>query len=87
MRGENAGIGTARDPAPNNVWCPTWIYEQGPIPSALGRTLPLDFSPANGRNPCSPLIDRRHAKVWISMSQPPLTQPRSQPREQFHPKL
>jgi hypothetical protein len=24
----------------------------------LGRTLPLDFSPANGRNPCSPLIDR-----------------------------
>jgi hypothetical protein len=53
----------------------------------MGRTLPLDFSPANGRNPCSPLIDRRHAKVWISMSQPPLTQPRSQPREQLHPKL
>jgi hypothetical protein len=45
------------------------------------RTLPLDFSPANGRNPCSPRIDRRHAKVWISMRQLPLTQPRSQPRE------
>src|SRR5215813_2379559 len=53
--------------------------------SGRGRTLPLDFSPATGRNRCSPLIDRRHAKVWISMSQPPLIQPRSRPREQFHP--
>src|SRR5215471_14733389 len=44
--------------------------------SGEGRTLPLDFSPANGRNRCSALIERRHAKVWISMSQPPLTQPR-----------
>jgi len=40
---------------------------------------------ANGRSRRSPLIDRRHAKVWISMSQPPLTQPRSRPREQFGP--
>jgi hypothetical protein len=55
--------------------------------SAMGRTLPLDFSPANGRNRCSPLIDRRHAKVWILMSQPPWTQSRSRPREQFRPKL
>ena len=54
--------------------------------AALGRTLPLDFSSANGRSQCSALIDRRrHAKVWISMSQPPLTQPRSRPREQFGP--
>lgn len=45
--------------------------------TAMGRPLPLDFSPANGRNCCSPLIDRRHAKVRISMSQPPLTQPRT----------
>src|SRR6516225_5169356 len=29
---------------------------------------------------CSPLIDRRHAKVWISMGQPPLTRRRSRPR-------
>jgi len=43
--------------------------------AALGRTLPLDFIPANSRNRCSPLIDRRHAKVWISMSQLPLTYP------------
>jgi hypothetical protein len=39
---------------------------------------------ANGRNRRSPLIDRRHAKVWISVSQPPLIQPRSRPCEQFH---
>src|SRR5580692_5690735 len=32
----------------------------------------------------SPLIDRRHAKVWISVSQPPLIQPRSRQCEQFH---
>src|SRR6516162_2779070 len=41
--------------------------------AAMGRTLPLDFSRANGRNRCSPLIDRRHAKVWIPLSQLPLT--------------
>ena len=32
------------------------------------------------------LIDRRHAKVWFLMSEPPLTRPRSRPREQLHPK-
>ena len=60
-------------------------HETAPPMSQLGRTLPLDLGPLNGWNRCSPLIDRRHAKVWISMSQPPLTQPGSQPREQFRP--
>ena len=34
---------------------------------------------------CSPLADRPHAKVWISMSQPPLTRPRSRPRGAIPP--
>ena len=37
-----------------------------------GRTLQLNFAPVNGRNRCFPRIDRRHSKVWISMTQPPL---------------
>ena len=52
--------------------------------SQLGRFRWLDRGPANGRYRRSPLIDRRHAKVWISVSQPPLIQPRSRPCEQFH---
>ena len=48
-------------------------------------TSPLDLGPVNGRNRCCSLIDRRHVKVWIAMSQPPLTQRGSHPGEQFPP--
>src|SRR6516164_8863084 len=35
---------------------------------------------ANVTSRRSPLVDRRHAKVWISMGQPPLTRSRGRPR-------
>ena len=52
------------------------------ITVTLPRT-PNLLVPSRGREGLEsalPLIDRRHAKVWISMSQPPLTGPRSRPR-------
>jgi len=51
----------------------------------LGRFDPFSRRHSNARNRRSPLIDRRHAKVWISMSQPPLTRPRSRPRGAIRP--
>src|SRR6516162_3397959 len=53
--------------------------------AALGRTYPFRDERGKVCNRRSPLIDRRRAKVWISMSQPPLIQRRSRPCEQFHP--
>jgi hypothetical protein len=53
----------------------------------MGRTYPFRDEGGKVCNRRSPLIDRRRAKVWISMSQPPLIQRRSRPYEQFHPKL
>jgi hypothetical protein len=43
--------------------------------SGMGRLEPIDCVRANGRNRCSPLIDGRHAKVWISISQRPSINP------------
>src|SRR6516162_7803884 len=51
-----------------------------------GRTYPFRDEGGKVCNRRSLLIDRRRAKVWISMSQPPLIQRRSRLCEQFHPK-